>query len=80
MKKFLAFALPAFFVLSITACGPSETEEKQEKDSVSKDMRSTEDRMIDSINKADSVSRAEAAKADSIKKADSASKAAGAKK
>lgn len=78
MKKLLAFALPALFVLSFTACGPSEAEEKQEKDSVSKDMRSAEDRMIDSMNAADSVMRA-TAKADSIRKADSA-KAAGEKK
>ena len=41
-------------------------------------MRSAEDRMIDSMNAADSVMRA-TAKADSIRKADSA-KAAGEKK
>ncbi|MCA6362196.1 MAG: hypothetical protein IM638_04115 [Bacteroidetes bacterium] len=78
MKKLLAFAIPALFVLSFTSCGPSEAEEKQEKDSVSKDMRSAEDRMIDSMNKADSLAQV-AAKADSARKADSA-KAAGEKK
>lgn len=52
MKKILALTLPALFVLSFTACGPSEAEEKKEKDSVSKDMRSAEQRMIDSIDNA----------------------------
>ncbi|MCU0434964.1 MAG: hypothetical protein MUC87_16020 [Bacteroidia bacterium] len=82
MKKLLAFALPALFVLSFSACGPSEAEEKQEKDSVSKDMRSAEERMIDSMNreaaKADSLAKI-AAKADSVRKADSAKAASGKK-
>jgi hypothetical protein len=52
MKKLLAFALPALFVLSFTACGPSEAEEKKQKEEISKDMRSEGERLADSMTKA----------------------------
>ncbi|MFN8714746.1 MAG: hypothetical protein ACK5Z2_18000 [Bacteroidota bacterium] len=74
MKKILAFALPALFVLSFTACGPSEAEEKKEKDSISNEMSNEGDSIIAAMNIADSITKA-VAKADSVKKADSAASA-----
>lgn len=52
MKKVFALAALALFAVSFSACGPSEEQEKKEKEDVSKDMRSDEQRMIDSINAA----------------------------
>ncbi|MGL5892484.1 MAG: hypothetical protein ACRC3B_21510 [Bacteroidia bacterium] len=74
MKKLLAFALPTLFVLSFAACGPSEAEEKKEKDSISKEMTNEGDSIIAAMNRADSLAQV-AAKADSARKADSAAAA-----
>ncbi len=58
MKKFLAITFVAALTLSINSCGPSAEEKKADSltvDSTAKGMTNEADRMIDSMNKADSM-------------------------
>ena len=78
MKKILAFTFAATLTMAMISCGPSAEEKKADSlhvDSTHKEMKSTEDRMIDSMNRADSINNAMMKHtADSIKMADSLAK------
>jgi hypothetical protein len=78
MKNFLSFTFAAAFTIAMISCGPSEEEKKAdslEVDSTAKGMQSDADRMIDSMNRADSINNAIMMRvADSIRNADSLAK------
>ena len=78
MKKILAFTFAAALTMTMVSCGPSEEEKKadsMEVDSTRKGMQSDADRMIDSMNRVDSINNAMLKHtADSIKMADSLAK------
>lgn len=78
MKNFLSFAFVAALTIGMVSCGPSDEEKKAdslEVDSTAKGMQSDADRMIDSMNRADSINNAMMKRtADSIKMADSLAK------
>lgn len=78
MKNFLTFTFAAALTISMISCGPSEEEKKAdslELDSTAKGMDNEADRLIDSINREDSINNANMIRiADSIHNADSLSK------
>ncbi len=78
MKTIFALAFATALSVSVISCGPSATEIKADSvqnDSTAKSMNNDADRMIDSMNRVDSINTAMAKhKADSMK-ADSAAKA-----
>ena len=78
MKNFLSFTFAAALTISMISCGPSEEEKKEDSlvvDSTAKGMQSDADRMIDSMNRADSINNAMMQHvADSIRNADSLAK------
>ncbi len=61
MKNLLSFTFAAALCLSVISCGPSEEEKTADSlhlDSTAKDMADEGQRMIDSINRVDSLSNA----------------------
>ena len=61
MKKILAFTFAAPLTIAMASCGPSAEEKKAdslEVDSTAKSMDNEADRMIDSINRVDSINNA----------------------
>jgi hypothetical protein len=71
MKNFLAFTFATALTITMVSCGPSADEKKAdslEVDSTRKEMKSTEELMIDSMNRADSINTANMTRiADSIR-------------
>ncbi len=61
MKNLLSFTFAAALCLSVISCGPSEKEKTADSlhlDSTAKDMADEGQRMIDSINRVDSMNNA----------------------
>ena len=78
MKNFLSFTFAVALTIAMISCGPSaeeKTADSLEVDSTAKGMQSEADRMIDSMNRADSINSAIMMRvADSIRNADSLAK------
>lgn len=78
MKNLLSFTFAAALTVTMISCGPSadeKTADSLQVDSIAKGADDDADRMIDSINRADSINNAIMMRvADSIKHADSIAK------